>query len=103
MTDYRIVFDKLDWESPIPGVRHKVAMTGGRKLRFVEYSSEMDPHWCSRGHTGIILEGKMEIEFDSVTLVFETGDGVFIPDGEAHRHRATVLSDLVTALFVEAP
>ena len=30
------------------------------------------------------------------------GDGVFIPDGPEHRHRARTLTDTVTALFVES-
>lgn len=99
--DYRIDFAAREWESPLPGIRHKVSDQGGCRLRLVEYARAMEPHWCAVGHVGIILEGRMEIEFDGETLVLEAGDGVHIPDGEAHRHRARVLSDTVTALFVE--
>ena len=67
----------------------------------MEYTTAMEPHWCDRGHFGWILEGRFEIEFDGRTEVFETGDGVFIPDGEEHRHRARVLGNVVRALFVE--
>ena len=61
----------------------------------------MAPHWCSVGHVGLILEGHFEIEFDSGTQVFEAGDGVVIPQGKTHRHRARVVSDVVRAIFVE--
>jgi len=83
------------------GVRHKVFPFQGRRLRLVEYSSEFEPHWCERGHVGQILEGRFQIEFNDGTEVFKAGDGVAIPDGPEHRHRATVLSGIVRALFVE--
>jgi quercetin dioxygenase-like cupin family protein len=98
---YRIDFGCLDWVSPIPGVRHKVFEDGKRRVRLVEYTQGMEPHWCSRGHFGSILEGRFEIEFDDHTEIFETGDGVFIPNGEKHRHRARVLSPVVMVIFVE--
>ncbi len=83
------------------GVRHKVFRFEDKMLRLVEYSSEMEPHWCDRGHTGYILEGRFQIEFPGSTEVFGPGDGVVIPDGPGHRHRATVLSGTVTAVFIE--
>lgn len=101
MNPYRVVFAELEWESPIPGVRHKVATIDGVRLRLVEYSTEMAPHWCAVGHVGQILTGTFEIEFDDGIQVFEAGDGVMIPSGEEHRHRARVLSGEVQAIFVE--
>lgn len=98
---YQIDFDALEWESPIPGVRHKIAARGPTILRLVEYSREMAPHWCQKGHVGYILEGRFEIEFADGTRVFEPGDGVFIPSGEKHKHKARVLTEVVTAVFVE--
>ena len=101
METYRIQFMDIEWESTIPGVRHKVYSDGSSVLRLVEFSDEMDLHWCSRGHIGLILEGRFEIEFQGGKRVFEAGDGVFIPGGEEHKHRARVLTDVVKAVFVE--
>jgi quercetin dioxygenase-like cupin family protein len=101
MNHYRVVFANIDWESPIPGVRHKIVVDGNVKLRLVEYTPEMAPHWCSVGHLGQILKGRFEIKFDGGTRVFEAGDGVMIPSGKEHRHKARVLSDVVRAIFVE--
>jgi len=98
---YKVDFERIAWESPIPGVRHKVAIAGEARLRLVEYTAAMAPHWCSRGHVGRILEGRFAIEFAGGTLEFAAGDGVLIPEGERHRHRARVLSPVVRALFVE--
>lgn len=101
MDAYRIDFSKIDWISPISGMRHKVFEHGARRIRLVEYSNEMELHWCSKGHFGYILDGRFEIEFDDRTEIFETGDGVFIPEGERFRHRARVLSPTVRVVFVE--
>lgn len=101
MPNYKIDFSAIEWQSPMPGIRHKIIIENDTKLRLVEYTPEVSPHWCSVGHVGQILEGRFEIEFDSGTQVFEPGDGVMIPSGETHRHRARALTDVVRALFVE--
>ncbi len=98
---YRVDFESAPWDSPMPGVRHKVVEHGGRRLRLVEYTDEMEPHWCEKGHVGFILQGQFEIGFGDGTSVFGPGDGVFIPSGKEHRHMARVLSGPVRALFVE--
>jgi mannose-6-phosphate isomerase-like protein (cupin superfamily) len=101
MDPYRIAFSCIAWESPMEGVRQKAFTDGHRRLRLVEYSRAMPAHWCERGHYGYVLEGVLQVEFESVTHVLSEGDGVFIPDGAAHRHRAQVLSDVVRVVFVE--
>ncbi len=101
MSGRRVDFGTLDWECPMPGVRHKVMIRDGRKLRLVEYSRSMDPHWCSAGHFGQILSGEFEITFDDGVELYGPGDGVAIPDGDEHRHMAKCLTETVTALFVE--
>lgn len=98
---HRIPFATLPWVSPLEGVRCKTHREGIRQVRLVEYSQAMPPHWCAKGHAGCILAGRFEIEFERETLVYEPGDGVFIPDGPAHKHRARALTDRVTALWVE--
>ncbi|MCX6907075.1 MAG: cupin domain-containing protein [Verrucomicrobia bacterium] len=101
MRGHRINFSSLAWESLMEGVREKAFTDGVKKLRLVEYAPAMPPHWCEKGHFGYILEGRFEIEFADVTYVFEQGDGVFIPSGAEHKHRARALSDIVRVVFVE--
>ena len=101
MSQYRADFETLPLQEPMPGVRHKFVSQGDRKLRLVEYTTEMEPHWCNRGHIGMILEGQFEIRYDSVTEIYSPGDGVLIPSGEEHRHIAVALTDTVKAVFVE--
>lgn len=101
MNQYHIDFHEIAWESPIPGMRQKEFSHRGKRLRLVEYTPEMEPHWCSKGHYGYILEGRFQLEFDGSVKIYEKGDGVFIPDGQEHRHRGTVLSGMVRVIFVE--
>ncbi|MCP5102211.1 MAG: cupin domain-containing protein [bacterium] len=101
MIQYKVDFEGLNWETPMKGVRYKVKKQGDRQLRLVEYTREMEPHWCEKGHTGYILEGTFEIKFTNETLIFKPGDGVFIPSGAEHKHMAKVLTEVVVTIFVE--
>ena len=101
MTDYLVNFTGLPWESPAPGIRHKLHRVDARVLRLVEYSREMVPHWCIKGHVGQIVAGSLEIEFGSGTQRFEAGNWLFIPPGPEHAHRAFALGSVAIALFVE--
>lgn len=98
---YKVDFETMPWLEPMHGVRHKFVTDGGIKLRLVEYTKEMEPHWCDRGHVGMILDGRFEIRYDAVTETYDPGDGVFIPAGEKHRHMGVALTDVVRAVFVE--
>lgn len=101
MNKYLVNFQNIDWTSPLKGVRHKIFIQGDKQIRLVEYTKDMPLHWCENGHYGLILEGKFEIKFEHKTIVYDKGDGVFIPNGKEHKHRAKVLSDLVKVIFVE--
>ena len=98
---YKVNFDALPWEEPISGLRCKTFKQVGRQIRLIEYSHDLIPHWCYRGHFGYVLEGKMEITFDTGVEIYESGDGVFLPPGEEHRHMARILTDFVRVIFVE--
>jgi quercetin dioxygenase-like cupin family protein len=101
MDEYRVDFDSVPWQSRMAGVRFKTVVQGNKQLRLVEYTPAMPPHWCEKGHTGCILEGRFEIRFDQRTVVFDAGDGVFIPPGREHRHLARALTTVVRVIFVE--
>lgn len=101
MEQYKIDFESMAWERPADNVRFKAYEQGGRKLRLVEFGKEFVEPGCTKGHIGYILEGQMEIDFDGEVIVFGPGDGVFIPAGEEHRHKARVLTDTVKVILVE--
>jgi len=102
MDTYKVDFESVPWETPMAGVRFKAYEKGGRKLRLVEFTKEfVERDWCTKGHTGYILEGQMEIDFNGKVVAFRPGDGVFIPAGEKHKHKAKVLTDVVRIILVE--
>lgn len=101
MLQYKIDFEHIEWESPIQGVRCKTHRHGNKQIRLVEYTQDMPPHWCEKGHYGYILEGELEIEYDNETIIYRPGDGVFIPDGPEHKHKGRTITELVRVIFVE--
>ena len=101
MIEYKIDFESIPWETPIEGLRARKKIQDGKQLRLVEYTKEMEPHWCDKGHFGYMLEGQFEIKFEKDVIVYNPGDGIFIPSGEEHKHMGRVLSDVVKVIFVE--
>jgi quercetin dioxygenase-like cupin family protein len=102
MHNYRIDFNGLPWRESAPNVRTKTFADGDSQIRLVEFSKGfVEPDWCLRGHIGYVLEGRFEVSFSGNPIVFEAGDGVFIPAGDKHKHKAHVLTDKVTLVLVE--
>ena len=101
MSIYKIELKQAPWESPMKRLRFKVIKDSRKQLRVVEYSNEMEPHWCEKGHMGYVLEGQMEIQFTHKKVVFYPGDGLLIPSGKDHRHSAKVLSEKAVLIMFE--
>ena len=100
--DHRVAFDSLAWDDLAPGARHRAFRAGDTVLRLVEFTHGfVEPDWCLRGHVGYVLSGDLDVDFDGVLEHFTAGDGVFIPPGEAHRHTAIVVRDVVRLVLVE--
>jgi len=102
MDEHKVDFSALAWQSPAPGMRQKIWEAGGKRLRVVEFSQGfVEADWCCRGHLGYVLEGEMEIDFSGDKVGYVAGDGLYIPPGEEHRHKATVLGQRVRLFLVE--
>ena len=99
MSQYKVDFAAIPWETPLPGMRCRDYRQGDRQLRLVEYTKDMEPHWCEKGHVGYVVHGRFEIRFESEVTIFEPGDGIFIPTGKDHRHMGKALTDVVRAVF----
>ena len=101
MDDQRIDFGSLAWQSPLPGARYKAYQRGNRRLRLVEFTKGfVEPDWCTRGHIGYVLHGEMTVDFAGHVVRFSAGDGLFIPEGEENRHKATVIPDSVEEVIL---
>jgi ethanolamine utilization protein EutQ (cupin superfamily) len=102
MEQCKINFISIPWEKPADGVRFKAIKQNGKQLRLVEFTDKfVEIDWCKKGHIGYILEGKLEINFDGNVVVFNTGDGLFIPAGEKDKHIGKALTKVVKMIFVE--
>ena len=102
MKTHQIDFPNLPWQNPAPGVRMKVHRSGNTQIRLVEFSRDfVEIDWCRRGHVGYVLNGRLEVTFDMSTEVFAMGDGIFIPAGDAHRHKTRTLTDTATVVLIE--
>jgi len=100
---YKVDFSKLAWEQPLKGLRQKCLVQNNICLRLAEFSKEIPQDWCGNGHTGYVIEGTVELEFESGAVTYHKGDGIFIPDSPEHKHRVRVLSDKALIFFVEKP
>ena len=99
---YRVAFGSMPWDQAAPGVRHKVYEQDGRRLRLAEFTEEfVEAEWCVNGHIGYVLEGRIEIDFNGNLVLLEAGDGLFIPAGEEHKHKARILTDRARVILVE--
>ena len=90
----------MPWDTPAVGVRFKAHERDGRKLRLAEFTKEfIEADWCTKGHIGYVLDGRMEVDFDGKVIMFGPGDGLFIPAGD--KHKAKVLTDTLKIILVE--
>jgi quercetin dioxygenase-like cupin family protein len=102
MGHYRVDFEQVPWDQVAAGARCKAYEQDGRRLRLVEFARDfVEPDWCAKGHIGYVLAGAMEVDFPGETVAFRAGDGLFIPPGSAHGHKARVLTDVVRVVLVE--
>ena len=102
MNRHRIDFGSMPWDESVAGIRMKVHREPETQIRLVEFSSELiEPDWCRRVHAGYVLDGRLEVSFSESQEVLEAGDGVIIPPGDEHRHKARALTDTVTLILIE--
>ncbi|MGB0521835.1 MAG: cupin domain-containing protein [Flammeovirgaceae bacterium] len=90
MNKYKINFSRLPWNSKL-GSKSKAARLGEMKMRLVEFNDQfVETDWCVRGHFGYVLEGRLFVHFAREILEFNAGDGLHIPAGFPHKHKAMI-------------
>ena len=102
MGQHKIDFNSIQWEIPADGVRSKAYKQNGKQVRLVEFSDKfVETDWCTKGHIAYILEGQLEVDFSGNKIIFNKGDGLFIPAGEKDKHKGKALTKIVRIFFVE--
>ena len=93
----RIDSAELDWlAAALQGIRPRWEQAADA------HTSEFIEADCRRpGHIGVVLEGRLEIDFSGRVEQYEQGQGLFIPPGEPGQHKAHALSERVLLFVVE--
>lgn len=91
MNNYLINFRSISWKNPAKGFRYKEYCDTLQKIRLVEFTDELiEKDWCTKGHAGYVLDGKMSVDFNGRIVNFNKGDGIIIPEGEDSKHKAII-------------
>ena len=102
METLRIIFDRIEWQAPQPGIRFQAARDGSKQVRLVEFTPEfVESQWCEKGHAGLVLSGELEVDFSGHVVRFPEGSALLIPAGSPHAHKARALTPVVRLFLVE--
>jgi len=103
MNNHKINFDDIEWTNASTGLRYKAFIHGNQRLRLMEFSGGfIEQNWCIGGHAGIVLDGSYAVHFSDHIERYSKGDVIFIPSGEASKHKAVLaLNEKVTLLLFE--
>lgn len=89
MNKYLIQFDDMHWITPAKGIRYKEYSIQRQRIRLAEFSEGFfEADWCTKGHTGFVLDGTFKINLTGKEIRFKSGDGLWIPKGDIHKHKA---------------
>jgi quercetin dioxygenase-like cupin family protein len=102
MPAFKVDFEALEWQSARPGARSKVYRDGGKQLRLLEFTPEfVEPGWCEKGHVGLVLAGRLEVDFRGRVVAYPEGSGIFIPSGPSGAHKARSVAPVTRLILVE--
>jgi hypothetical protein len=54
-----------------------------------------------KGHSGLILEGSLEVDFRGNVVIYQEAEGIFIPPGPGCAHKARSLTPVERVVLVE--
>ena len=97
----RLDFAAVGWADDQAGIRSRAATALGARWALVEYGpGAARDEWCTDGHRGFVVSGRIEYEFDdgSAPLAAEEGQAFFLAAGTGHRGRNP--GDGVARLFL---
>lgn len=82
-------FPDIEWQQVSEHARQKLIDNGEKRVRLLKLSPGFQElEWCQRGHTGYVIDGSLEMEFnEGHKKQFTTGDAILVSQGEAHKAR----------------
>ena len=97
----KLDFDSVGWTDDQADIRSRAGQALGSRWAIVEYGTRAaSDEWCTDGHRGYVLAGRIEYEFDNgdEALAIAEGEGFFLAAGTGHRGRNP--GEVVTRLFL---
>jgi hypothetical protein len=71
-------------------------------MRLVEFTQEfVEPHWCEKGHAGLVVAGELEIDFHGRLVRYPAGSGIVITPGPENGHKGRAITETVRLFLVE--
>ena len=86
----KVEFREIAWADDQPDIHSRAVQALGQRWAIVEYEAgAAREEWCTDGHRGYVLAGRIEYEFDDGTapLTVDQGQGFFLDAGTGHRGR----------------
>ncbi len=86
----KLDFGSIAWEDDQPDIHSRATSALGQRWAIVEYEpGAAREEWCTDGHRGYVLGGRIEYEFDdgSERLEVGEGEGFYLSAGTGHRGR----------------
>ncbi|MGI9510105.1 MAG: cupin domain-containing protein [Geminicoccaceae bacterium] len=87
----RVDFGKLGWRKKSPGAPEKRYARNGRSLRLIRFTDAFtEADWCDKGHVGMVLSGRMTVDFGQEKVEYKAGDALFIDSGDHDKHKTLI-------------
>ena len=82
-------FSEMPWQDMGEFARQKLIDDGEKRVRLLKLAAGFqEQEWCTRGHTGYVIDGALEMELpEGKSLTFSTGDAILLSKGTAHKAR----------------
>lgn len=79
-------FRKLPWQKVHEFASQKLIDDGEKRVRLLKLSPGFqEQEWCSRGHTGYVIDGALVMKFEQDSVTYDAGDAILVSSGQAHK------------------
>ena len=94
-------FSNMEWQQVSEVAQQKLIDDGEKRVRLLKLETGFqEQEWCNRGHTGYIIDGTLDMEYeDGRSEKYASGDPFLISSGEPHKAR--VVSGRVKLFLVD--
>lgn len=79
-------FRKMPWQKVSEFASQKMIDDGEKRVRLLKLSPGFqEQDWCSRGHTGYVIDGALVMKFEEESVTYDAGDAILVSVGQPHK------------------